>query len=196
MKKTFGFVMFTIGAATGSLVTWQLLKRKYERIVQEEIQSIKEAFKNKPVEPVVEEEPKVSLEEVKKYNHIIAEQGYNTVQNDVVEDDGFESVEEEAEGDTESIQEVTYQKPFAITPEDFASGEDYEVETLTYFGGDKVLANQYGEVVDIDSIGQNNLDRIGEYEDDCIHVRDISIKTDFEILLDPRKYSEVYKERE
>lgn len=194
MKKLYGFALFAIGAASGSLVTWQILKKKYEQLVQEEIESVKAAFKNKPVQQPVEEEPKVSLEEVKKYNHIIAEQGYNTISDDVVEDDGFESVEEENIDD--QVKEVNYKAPYAITPEEFAASEDYQYESLTYFEGDKKLANEYGEVVDIDVVGQNNIDRIGEYEDDCIHVRSIPLQTDFEILLDPRKYSEVYPERE
>lgn len=194
MKKLYGFALFVIGAASGSLVTWQILKKKYEQLVQEEIESVKAAFKNKPVVQPVEEERKVSLEEVKKYNHIIAEQGYNAVSDDVVEDDGFESVEEESVD--EQVKEVSYKEPFAITPEEFAASEDYQYESLTYFEGDKKLSNEYGELVDVDVVGQNNIDRIGEYEDDCIHVRSIPLNTDFEILLDPRKYSEVYPERE
>lgn len=198
MKKIYGFALFTIGAAAGSLVTWRILKKKYDKLVREEIESVKEAFKNrnKPVEPTeTETEPKVSVEDVKQYNKIIENEGYYTVQDDVVEDDGFESVEPE-ETEDETVKPVTYMKPRAISPEDFAASEDYQYESLTYFDGDKTLANEYGEVVDISVVGQENLDRIGEWEDDCIHVRDYASKTDFEILLDPRKYSEVYPERE
>ena len=35
---------FIIGAATGSAVTWYLLKDKYEALAQEEIDSVKEVF--------------------------------------------------------------------------------------------------------------------------------------------------------
>ena len=37
-------IMFAVGAAIGSAVTWKILKDKYERLVQEEIESVKEAF--------------------------------------------------------------------------------------------------------------------------------------------------------
>lgn len=44
MSKTTGFVMFVLGAAVGSVATWQYVKKKYEQIAQEEIDSVKEIF--------------------------------------------------------------------------------------------------------------------------------------------------------
>ena len=44
MNKARGFVMFVLGAAVGSVATWQYTKKKYERIAQEEIDSVKEIF--------------------------------------------------------------------------------------------------------------------------------------------------------
>ena len=43
MNKIF---IFTLGAAVGSVVTWKLVKDKYARIAQEEIDSVKEVFSN------------------------------------------------------------------------------------------------------------------------------------------------------
>ena len=45
MNKTlFNAILFTTGAAIGSLVTWKVVKTKYERISQEEIDSVKEEY--------------------------------------------------------------------------------------------------------------------------------------------------------
>ena len=45
MNKTLtNAIMFTIGAAIGSLVTWKVIKTKYERVSQEEIDSVKEEY--------------------------------------------------------------------------------------------------------------------------------------------------------
>ena len=50
MNKVTEVAMFAAGAAIGALVTWKLVKNKYERIAQEEINSVKETFaKRKPV---------------------------------------------------------------------------------------------------------------------------------------------------
>ena len=47
MNSTLSKVLiFAAGAAIGSAVTWKLIKEKYERIAQEEIDSVKEVFKS------------------------------------------------------------------------------------------------------------------------------------------------------
>ena len=43
-RKIINLIIFTVGAAFGSAVTWKILKDKYEKIVQEEIKSVKEVF--------------------------------------------------------------------------------------------------------------------------------------------------------
>ena len=43
-NKSLFSLAFIIGAATGSVVTWYLLKDKYEALAQEEIDSVKEVF--------------------------------------------------------------------------------------------------------------------------------------------------------
>ena len=42
--KFINVLMFAAGAAIGSAVTWKVVKTKYERIAQEEIESVKEAY--------------------------------------------------------------------------------------------------------------------------------------------------------
>ncbi|GHU53693.1 hypothetical protein AGMMS49975_12460 [Clostridia bacterium] len=63
------FVIFMIGAVVGSVAAWKFLKGKYERIAQEEIDSVKDIFsKRETVSAVVEvESPAVDdkKEEVK-----------------------------------------------------------------------------------------------------------------------------------
>ena len=43
-SKGMAFLAFIAGAGIGSVCTWQLLKRKYELIAQEEIDSVKAAY--------------------------------------------------------------------------------------------------------------------------------------------------------
>lgn len=42
--KLSNVVIFAIGAAIGSLATWKFVKTKYEKIANEEIESVKEIF--------------------------------------------------------------------------------------------------------------------------------------------------------
>ena len=40
-------LMFTLGAAAGSLLTWKIVEGKYKKIADEEIESVKEHYKNR-----------------------------------------------------------------------------------------------------------------------------------------------------
>ena len=52
MSKTC-FVMFVVGAAAGSAATWLYAKKYYERIAQEEIDSVKAVFSEHKPDTVV-----------------------------------------------------------------------------------------------------------------------------------------------
>lgn len=86
-------------------------------------------------------------------------------------------------------------KPYIISPEEFGENDDYELICMTYYN-DKVLADDDDNVVnDIeDTVGIEALSHFGEYEDDSVFVRNDILRCDYEILLDPREYSDVLRE--
>lgn len=185
MNSTLNKVLwFTVGAAVGAAVTYNFFKTKYERIAQEEIDSVKRAFSTpQQSEPVADDtenagtdEP--TVEDMTTYNRIISTQGYS------VPDGPVEPIRKEVNGVSE---------PRVISPADFDTEDDYETISLNYFE-DGVLADDMGKVVEnIDAtVGRNSLTRFGEYEDDSVHVRNDAMRCDFEILRDLRKYSDVY----
>ena len=49
-------IMFAAGAAVGSVVTWKLIKTKYEQLVQEEIESVREVYSRDKSDKDIEEE--------------------------------------------------------------------------------------------------------------------------------------------
>ena len=80
MNKAFGIVIFAVGAVAGSAATWYFTKTKYEKIAQEEIDSVKEVFSNRNksadekkdgVACEKKEEKSVSLQEQKKDRFVI-----------------------------------------------------------------------------------------------------------------------------
>lgn len=166
--------LFAVGAAFGSAVTWKLLKTKYERIAQEEIDSVKEVFSKRAKEEKVEvvEEP-VSEEKEHREEYVDTLNKLNY-----------------------AAEEVTFMAdPYVISPEEFGElGDDYETISLTYYA-DGVLADEMDEPIeDVDDIvGKDSLNHFGEYEDDSVFVRNDRMRCDYEILLDSRKYSDVVK---
>jgi hypothetical protein len=195
-NKIASFMMFIFGSAVGSVVTWQYIKKKYEQIAQEEIDSVKETFSK--------------LQEVKSKNN--NSEDNNNVGTIVERAKDKPSVVEYAAklrkqrytnySDTDSLSEeevdenMINDKPYVISPDEFGEFYDYETISLTYYA-DQVLADEDDELVeDIEeTVGFESLNAFGEYEDDSVFVRNDRLKCDYEILLDQRKYSDVIKRR-
>lgn len=186
MSKVTGLIIFVLGAATGSAVTRQFAKKKYERIAEEEINSVKEVFSKREqdmadVEITVEPKPSVeaSLKKFEEKPDISTYAGI--LKNEAYVPEGTEMAEN---------------KPYVISPEEFGEFEDYDTISLTYYA-DQVLVDDGGDKIeDVDDVvGMESLTRFGEYEDDSVFVRNDRLRCDYEILMDERTYSEARKER-
>ena len=196
MKNTpINVLMFVMGAAVGSLVTWKFVKTKYERIAQEEIDSVKETWgrlghedsdseDDIQCEEEEEEDPGVDLDDAsvmtdyaalaRKYNRSSEESSENS---------------EEGGGD----DEVPYiNGPQVITPDEYGDGNfDHDLYCLTYYS-DNVLADDWHVKYDIDeTIGLESLDHFGDYTDEVVHVRNERLRGDYEVVRDYRTYREV-----
>lgn len=177
---------FAAGVAVGAAATNHFFKTKYERLYQEDVESVKRAFsmpqQSEPVEGSTEDEvaSEPDSEEVEAYNEIISTQGYQTVSGNPEE-----SIGEEVKG---------VRRPYVISPVEFDTEDDYEVYTLTYYA-DGVLVDEQGNPIEnIEAmIGRDSLNHFGEYEEDAVHVRNEAMQCDFEILRDLDRYSDVFR---
>lgn len=166
--------MFVAGAAIGSLVTWKLVKTKYEQIAQEEIDSVKKVF-SKREEKSSEKDIDEDDSETESLEDIIDESCYKT-----------ESTDKEEKKEMHNSD-----RPYVITPEEFGDS-DYAIISLTYYTDGTVTNEKNKIVANVDElIGLDSLDHFGEYEDDSVFVRNDALQIDFEILKDWRDYSEV-----
>lgn len=179
------FITFVAGAALGSLATWIFVKKKYEQIAQEEIDSVKEVYsKRKPKAEKKDDEEDIQVDEkeVTEYEKIIETTGYSKYS-----DISKSNVKTEAEHDD-------LERPYVIRPEEFGELDGYEMISLTHYS-DGVLADDDDQQMADDEIdevvGADYAEHFGEYEDDSVFVRNDRLKCDYEILLDHRKYSEL-----
>lgn len=209
MNKTmFGVVMFVAGAAIGSAATYKFVKTKYERISREEIDDVKEYYRNLNNDDAYTDEPEVEdcdssependedeVEEVRptrvgekpdlvEYANLLAQ--YRA------EEAAFEKQNKQEGGD----EDMEYDDPYVISPDDFDENNSYDRIGLTYYA-DGVVVDDCDDVLDDDEIdvqiGRDWINSFGEYgDDDVIHVRNEQSKTDYEIVRDPRKYSEAH----
>lgn len=188
-NKIVNLVIFAVGAAIGSAVTWKLVKDKYAQIAQEEIDSVKEVYsKRESIGTVIgkeisEEGLKVKAQfngekpSLAEYAKKLSKEGYIN----------YSEIENQEEGEDEA------DKPYIIPPESFGELDDYDCVSLNYFEDEKILTNDWNEPIDnVDElVGLDSLNHFGEYENDSVFVRNDERKTDYEIILDWRKYSDV-----
>ena len=195
--KFINVLMFAAGAAIGSAVTWKVVKTKYERIAQEEIESVKEAFGDINTEP---DEINHSVDDIRRASAAKeqAEQINWEELEDLDEDDEFD------EDDREEYANLTTQyktkeggaeavaiEPYVISPFDFGELDDYHQFELTYYADETIEDTEYNIVTDVEElIGPKALHTFGEYEEDAVFVRNERLRADFQILKDYRTYEE------
>lgn len=184
-NKLIGIFLFTAGAAIGSAVTWKYLKTKYERIAQEEIDSVREVYSRRSKKDTETlEEVKEALTKMGKVSKPI--QDAYAVMQEKIDNLGYNDAEKKGG------EEMDTNKPYVISPDEFGDADGYDVVSLNYYA-DGVLTDDWGDIIgNIDDIvGEESLTHFGEYEDDSIFVRNDKLRTDYEILRDKRKFSDL-----
>lgn len=212
-KKLFGAIMFAVGAAIGSAVTWKVVKTKYEQIAQEEIDSVKEEYaslmqKTKQIilnsatykgpndadeaaameddEYYPDDDERDFIEQERQQIEYYKITSKYRSSDDTEEDDD----EEGGKGDEDEVPYIN--GPYVISPDEFASSPPgFNAQPLSYFA-DGVLADDWGVKLDIDeTIGEDALEHFGDYVDDIVHVRNERTEIDYEVSRDPRTYADM-----
>ena len=196
------FFTFVTGLVIGSVVTYVLVKDKFEKIAQEEIDSVKEVFgrrvekeTDKKVEKIAKKEVEKIRKEYNEYDNLrknYTSYSKNETEENVEEDE--EVCENNEDGvELDEIERASdYDRPYIIEPQEFGALDGYSLITLYHYS-DNVLADDCDELVeDLDDVvGEDYASHFGEYEDDCVYVRNDRLKADYEICRDLRKYSDV-----
>lgn len=190
--------IFAGGAIIGSAVTYGLLKTKYEKIAQEEIDSVKELYSKKYAEKAepeieeIEEEPSMTVSEIKEQVEKLQSEKSNM---DVIEYAKKLSENEYLNDENEKEEKIMdYNVPQVISPDEFCENPDYDVVSLTYYADDVITDEDDIPIQDEDiddMIGYESLTSFGRYEDDSVFVRNDEYETYYEILRDLRNYADI-----
>lgn len=170
-----------VGAVIGSAVTWGYTKTKYEKIAQEEIDSVKSVFSKK------ENEVNSKLSEANK----LLKENLNVEYSEMA--NMYKKPEEKS-----VIEKVPYSKDiYVIEPDQYGEIDDYELISLSWYDDDVLADDMDNEIDNYEYVvGLDFMNHFGEYEDDSVFVRNDIRKCDYEILRDKRKFSEVAAEDE
>jgi len=201
--KLINVIMFATGAVIGSLATWKYAKTKYERIAQEEIDSVRKVFRERAsLKPHTGEDRReeCASNELKDNEDELYYRVTDMEQQEYMDTASrYMSTADRSIVENERKEGGTYMatKPYVISPDEFGEIDGYETTTLTYYA-DGVLEDDYYIVIDEEEVdamvGTDSFNHFGEYEQDTVFVRNEKRKTDFEIQRDLRKYSETNHE--
>lgn len=192
-----------IGATASYIFTKTFEERKYEQLIEEEIQSVKDHYESKHNE----EADKPELDE--DLQDIVGDLGYS---DDKMEEK-LEALKVKARNGWQDPEEQLYEGkvvvdlgfepsprdpnvPYVINIEEFTDdNDDYDKLSVTYYEGDDVLADEGDGVIPEPStiVGIDALTRFGDGSDDehIVYVRNEKLASDFEIVRDARSYSSV-----
>lgn len=192
-KTSTNLFIFAVGAAIGSAVAWLYAKKYYERIADEEIESMKEWVNRRVAEHekvtsdtnVPEEKSMPSMKpDLMEYVKKVTDLGY--IDYSRTHDDPKEDAKEEVEEDVDD-------DIYVIKPNEF--GEcDYDEVSLTYYA-DGILTDEQDEPIEDlrGTVGEDYMTHFGEFENDSVFIRNERLQIDFEILADQRNYSDLAK---
>ena len=163
-------LVFTAGAAIGSLVAWKLAEKKYKQIADKEIGDILNRFggDNKSKMDISDDEENDEESDRCEYDRIVKNYTHSDKED----------------------KEMNEDRPYVIPPEEFDEN-GYNLLTLFYYNNG-ILVDEGQNIIEGDEleelIGSESLTHFGEYEDDSVFVRNDAMRMDIEILKDEDDY--------
>lgn len=177
MNKGFvGIGAFLIGGAAGFAAAYKLLKDRFDQRSQDEIDAVKERFRQIQRAPEPDKRAgKPTEEERRDYVRRINQLGY-----------------------TPETTPKPQNAPKVISPDEYGANMAYEEISLTYYA-DGTLADDSDRAMTKDEIeqtvGSESLHTFGQYEADAVFVQNDELKVYYEILTDPHSYADVLREK-
>lgn len=193
-----------IGGGTATLI----LKKHYQRILEEEVASVKEAYKaetknlkkqnldllDEVTQPKPKDKPLTETELLKiSATQLIAEQGYG---GGVIEEEAprFKMYDRTTDNFNPADEERSEEEPYVVSISEWQNDEeDFDKITVRYFEDDETVVEELrSDPLPVESVGAANLLRfgIGSQDENIVYVRNEKLKIDFEVIRDEGSYTE------
>lgn len=160
-------IIFAVGASAGFAGGMFFFKTKYERIANEEIESMREYVKNKTGDDEKKDDSEPREKVVEEFNtHVV---NYNTI----------------TESD-KGVKKLNGGKPYRISEEDFVvDDEDFTKVSLEYYPESELLCEGNDSVNIDETVGRDILNLLHGFSDEVIYVRNEEFGIDYEIVKVP-----------
>lgn len=173
------FCSFLVGAGLGAVLAWSFAKTKYEKIAEEEIESMKKVLlKDKEKD----NENNKRKKNISKVDEIINKEGYKG------QSTNYATVYNEKKTQKNNVE--TYIHP--IPSDEFGLEEEYDVITLIYLVDGVLIDDMDAEVGNIEEkIGADFAKYFDETNGDTIYFKNDKYKAYYEIVQDDRSFDQV-----
>jgi len=193
-----GVLYFALGVGVGSVATYFLVKQKFEKQAQEDINEMREEYKKTITDAITDavdnlndaSEKKQETNLFREYDPHATEYHKIAARKDVavIIDEGAVD-----EAEKESPREEVAELPYIITSDDFANTMRFHDKITIACYDDGALINEEDEPVEMDLIGAENVKQFlaGKTDDeDWMYIRNERIGADFEVERVRHDYSD------
>lgn len=181
----YSLISFALGTAFGFSIAYKIAEKKYEKIANEEIESVKLAFQRRDAKFPLDKDakPEDNQGEYISREQKLAEKARN-------------------KPDIKTVYHAMMHRPkdrlaqesnvYVISPDEFGEDENYSQYNFTLFADGTLIDDSDKDIIDYtdELIGEDNLERIGEYEDGALHIKNEDRRCYIEVLQDNRTYSD------
>jgi hypothetical protein len=179
MKNILSFIA---GIGLGVAISWSFHKNKYEEMVQEEVESLRQVKVKK--EESLDVDKEVRVEDPEEMDNS-AEKEYEEHLSEVktiINYNGYSKKDNVEKEESKSPKNPLY----VITPDEFASEVGYDTDTFYLFEDDVIADDRNEKVTNVKETFGLTVEEIrnqfGVHEDDAVYIRNERLKTDYEIL--------------
>lgn len=190
-KGLVAFLAFSCGTISGFFTGKKLLEQHYRQLVDEEISSVKQAFRRQNRHEMPSKDSKTPHPTEKKI------QPQNIHAKPKTDYTAYYPTKKTEEEETTKAPE-DYKTIYVIPPDEFDTLEDYEAISLKLYADGVVTDDDNRAMSEEDierTITRDSLNHIDEYEPGSVFVRNDALHVDYEVLTDERTYEEVLAEQ-
>ena len=189
-----GVIAFITGAAIGSFVTYKIVSKQYEELLEEkewELADAKETFAKKIQDLEDGNDKVIATRKQELEDEFEKMKVFDPFEDEENEEEYVNMIKENSYA--ENPEKISH-APYIIQPDEYGEYEDdgYDLVTFTLYADGVIADDDLDALTTVDeTIGVKNLEHIGEYATDALYVRNDALKYDAEVLLDNQKYSDV-----